>query len=67
MPASGNDVEPTGSVEHALFINKGDADFKSQYLDLNVGDIDQKWKITSSGTYTVTMNQLEETVSIVKH
>ena len=38
----------------------------SQYLDINVGDIDQKWKISQSGTYTITLNQLSETVSIVK-
>ncbi len=28
--------------------------------------IDQKWKVTTSGTYKITLNQLEETVSIVK-
>lgn len=64
--AAGNDKEPTGQTEKMLFIDKSDEEFKNQYLDINVGDIDQKWKITQSGTYTITLNQLVETVSIVK-
>ena len=28
--------------------------------------IDQKWKITTAGSYLITLNQLEETISIVK-
>ncbi len=64
--AAGNDKEPTGQTEKMLFIDKSDEDLKSQYLDINVGDIDQKWKISQSGTYTITLNQLSETVSIVK-
>lgn len=64
--ASGNDVEPTGATEHALFVDKSDDNFKNQYPEVNIGDVDQKWKITSSGTYTITLNQLDETVSIVK-
>lgn len=67
MNASGNDVAPTGDVERMLFIDKSSADFKAQYLDINVGDLDQKWKIQSAGTYTITLNQLDETVSIVKN
>lgn len=59
--------EPTGEVEHMLFVDKSSETFKSQYLTVNVGDVDQKWNITSSGTYTITLNQLEETVSIVKN
>lgn len=66
MCASGNDVAPTGNEEHALLINKSDEYQKEQYLDNNIGDVDQKWKITSSGTYTITVNQLKETVTIVK-
>lgn len=64
--ARGNDVEPSGSTEHALFVDKSSDSFKNQYPEVNIGDVDQKWKITSSGTYTITLNQLEETVSIVK-
>lgn len=64
--AAGNDKEPTGQTEKMLFIDKSDEELKNQYLDINVGDIDQKWKITQSGTYTITLNQLAETVSIVK-
>ncbi len=66
MCSSGNDVAPTGSTEHALFIDKSDNDFRKQYIEINVGDIDQKWKVASSGTYTITLNQLTETVSIVQ-
>ena len=66
MNANGNDVEPTGDVEHALFINKSDDYLKNQYLTVNIGDVDNKWRIMSAGTYTITVNQLEETVSIVK-
>ena len=46
--------------------NKSDEYLKSQYLDINIGDIDNKWRIMSAGTYTITVNQLEETVSITK-
>lgn len=66
MNASGNGVAPTGEVENMLFIDKSDDYFKSQYLDFSIGDVDQKWKITSAGHYTITLNQLDETISIVK-
>ena len=66
MNSYGNGIEPTGSVEQGLFINKSDDYLKSQYLDVNIGDVDNKWRIMSAGTYTITLNQLEETVSIVK-
>jgi len=63
---NGNDIEPTGDVERMLFIDKSSDDCKNQYLDNAIGDVDQKWQITSAGTYTITLNQLLETVSIVK-
>jgi hypothetical protein len=66
MNASGNDVAPTGEVEQTLFIDKSSDYFKAQYLDFSIGDVDQKWKITSAGRYTITLNQLDETISIVK-
>lgn len=66
MCAAGSDVEPSGQTEQALFIDKSSASCKAQYLDLNVGDVDQKWKITQSGTYTITLDQLHETVTIIK-
>lgn len=66
MNATGNDIAPTGDVEKTLFINKSDDYLKAQYLDTNLGDIDQKWKISASGTYTITLNQLEETILFVK-
>lgn len=31
-----------------------------------IGGIDLKWKITTAGSYKITLNQLEETISIVK-
>lgn len=61
------DAEPKGTAEHALFINKSDEALKAQYLTVNVGDVDNKWKITASGTYTITLDQLNETVTIAKN
>lgn len=63
---NGNDIEPTGQTEKALFIDKSDDYLKAEYKDVDISGIDQKWKITTSGTYKITLNQLEETVSIVK-
>jgi hypothetical protein len=65
--ARGNGVAPSGQVEKMLFVDKSSSSFKKQYLEVNVDDIDQKWKISQKGTYTITLNQLEETVSIVKN
>lgn len=64
--ASEGDKTPTGDVERMLFIDKSDDAFKAQYRDFTVGDIDQKWRIKDAGTYKITLNQLDETVSIVK-
>lgn len=60
------DKQPTGEMEPMLFLDKSNEAFKAQYLDVMVGGIDQKWKITSAGSYQITLNQLEETISIVK-
>lgn len=65
--AASADAEPKGTKEHALFVNKSDEAFKKQYLTVNVGDLDNKWKITASGTYTITLDQLNETVTITKN
>ena len=62
----GSNVEPTGADEPLLFIDKSSDYCKSQYLDMAVGDVDQKWQIASAGTYTITLNQLTEVISIVK-
>ena len=40
--------------------------FISQYLEFGVGDIDRKWQIPSAGTYSITLDQLNETVTIIK-
>lgn len=65
MPAVA-DKQPAGETEPMLFLDKSDEAFKAQYLDVMVGGIDQKWKITTAGSYLITLNQLEETISIVK-
>lgn len=57
---------PTGTVEKTIFVDKSDDSFKNQYLDIAVGDVDRKWNIEQAGTYTITLNQLLEEVSIVR-
>lgn len=64
--ASEYDRNPTGETERMLFIDKSSNDFANQYLDISIGDVDKKWRITEAGTYKITLNQLKETVSIVK-
>lgn len=63
MPTQ-SDQEPTGSLQNLLFIDKTNEDFKAQYGSVNIGDVDYKFKITTAGNYTITLNQLEETISI---
>lgn len=65
--ASTSDAAPTGSEERMLFVDKSNDAFKGQYRDHNVGDIDQKWRISEAGTYTITLDQLHETVTISKN
>lgn len=64
MPAEA-DKQPTGETEAMLFLDKSSDAFKAQYLDVMIGGIDQKWKIKTAGSYKITLNQLEETISIV--
>ncbi len=64
--AAKNGEAPTGEVERMLFVDKASDAFKAQYVEMSVGDVDQKWKVASAGVYTITLNQLDETVSIVK-
>ena len=59
-------AEPTGEAENSLFVDKSSESFKAQYIDINLGDIDNKWKITAAGNYKITVDQLNETVTIVK-
>ena len=61
-----NGAAPTGQTEQMLFIDKSSDACKGQYLDVAVTGIDNKWKLTEAGTYTITLNQLEETVIIQK-
>lgn len=55
---------PTGEEEHILFIDKSSDDCKAQYLETNISDVDLKWKIQEAGNYTITLDQLKETVII---
>ncbi len=66
MCAAGSNVAPTGTQERMLFIDKSSDACKAQYLDTAIGDIDQKWQIAADGTYEITLNQLEETITIAK-
>ena len=65
--ASESGKAPTGQTEQMLFIDKSSDLCKAQYLENNVGDLDFKWNITEAGTYTITLDQLKETVSIVNN
>lgn len=62
--------EPTGEAEQILFIDKNpDSLTRYQYAqsaDVNVSDIDMKWRITEAGKYTITIDQLHERVTIAK-
>lgn len=60
------DKQPSGEVEPMLFIDKSSDAFKAQYPDAAIGDVDLKWKIDEAGSYKITLNQLEETILIVK-
>jgi hypothetical protein len=51
--ASKADMEPSGSPQQMIFSKRGSG-------------LDYKWKIRTGGTYTVTLNQLNETVVILK-
>ena len=61
-----NGAAPTGQTEQMLFIDKSSDACKGQYLDVAIGGVDNKWKLAEAGTYTITLNQLEETVIIQK-
>lgn len=51
--ASQGGIEPSGDVEKMIFSANG-------------ANPDNKWKITSAGTYTIEMDQLQETITIKK-
>ena len=57
---------PTGEVETALFVTKSDAELSSMYPDADLGGLDYKWNIQEAGSYQITIDQLKETISIVK-
>ncbi len=66
MPTSKNKA-PTGTEEQMLFIDKSDDGLKALYPGLGINDIDMKWVISQEGNYTITVNQLTEKISILKH
>lgn len=51
--ASQNGIEPSGEVESMIFSANG-------------SNPDNKWKISTSGTYTIELDQLQQTVKISK-
>lgn len=51
-------AEPTGEEQIMTFVDK--------INDSKAGDVDRKWKITQAGIYTITCNQLTETITIIK-
>ena len=57
---------PTGEVETVFFSSKSDAELSSMYPDADFGSLDYKWKIQEAGSYRITIDQLKETISIVK-
>jgi hypothetical protein len=59
MPVEANKM-PTGEVEDMLFTDKSSPEY-ADYMD-----VDMKWNIQTAGTYTITLDQLKETVRIVK-
>lgn len=65
--AATENATPTGTVEKTIFIDKGDSSLAAQYKDIAIGDVDRKWVIGEAGTYTITINQLLEEISIVKN
>lgn len=65
--ASEDGKAPTGGEEQMLFIDKSSADCAAQYKDISVGGVDQKWKVQEAGTYTITLNQLTEKITIAKN
>lgn len=69
MPAVADQV-PTGQPEQLLFIDKNEESLtRYQYAqseNVNVSDIDLKWKIEEAGTYTITLDQLHDRVTIIK-
>ena len=39
---------------------------KNMYPDTDLGSLDNKWNIQEAGSYRITIDQLKETISIVK-
>lgn len=61
------DAPASGTTQHTIFIDKSSTEQSELYPDLNLGDVDLKWKITEAGNYTITLDQLLETVTIIKN
>lgn len=64
--ADKKDKTPTGEVETTLFASKSDAKLSSMYPDADLGSLDYKWVIPEAGSYRIMIDQLKETISIVK-
>lgn len=64
--ASSENEAPTGTEQTVIFIDKSDNNCQEQYKDISTGGVDLKWRVTEAGTYTITLNQLLQTVVIAR-
>jgi len=62
--ATTSNKAPEGTEEQILFIDKGDNDLAKMYYEVTIGGVDNKWKISQAGTYTITIDQLKERATI---
>lgn len=61
--ASTPEKAPTGEEEPVIFLDKA----RSETGTLGIREFDQKWIISNPGIYTITLDQLKETVTIKKN
>lgn len=66
MATSENEA-PTGLPQQMLFIDKSSQECLQQYVNINAGDLDLKWRISNAGDYTIVLNQLLEEITITEN
>lgn len=62
--AAQENAPATGAVQNIIFVDKGSKEQAALYPDLNLPDVDYKWRISQAGNYRITLNQLTQTVTI---
>ena len=62
--AAQENAPATGAVQNVIFVDKGSKEQAALYPDLNLPDVDYKWRISQAGNYRITLNQLTQTVTI---